>query len=210
MFVFCQFFLYFTFLQISTVTYTGRTVLVYICLPVWQTGESPFHSNETCPLWVGLVVNIQKCFCMACNVFCSKYVWSRCTILFMKCHIFMSLSNAKNKEKPCLYFFILRRQDSANSNSINEIKSNASVNTLTQALLKCLQNVSVIFNKLISSGYFYYFFLPWPSWHIKSTPIPAWVWLCSHSKPLGCQSGSTFIKANQNAKDAFMHHHIGQ
>lgn len=75
---------YFTFLQISTATRTCRTVLVYICLPVWQTGESPFRSNEACPLWVGLVVNLQRCFCMACNVVCSKYVrW--CAILFMKC-----------------------------------------------------------------------------------------------------------------------------
>lgn len=64
---FCQFFLYFTFLQISTFTYTGRTVC--ICLPVWQTGESPFRSDETCPLWVGLVVSIHFLYGLKCILF---------------------------------------------------------------------------------------------------------------------------------------------
>lgn len=130
---------------------------LFLCAYVCQCDRqvNPLFTQMK-PVLCGWGLLLIYSFCMAWNVFCSKYVWSRCAILFMKCHIFMSLLNAKNKEKPCLYFFILRHQNPANSISITEINSKAPVNNLTQALLKCLQNVSVIFNKLISSGVFFF------------------------------------------------------
>lgn len=106
----------------------------------------------------------------------------------------------KNKEKPCWYFFILRRQNPANGIRIGEVNSNAPVNNLTRALLQHLHNVSVIFSKL-------------DFFRIKSVPIPARVWLCSRSEPLSCQSRSTFIKkklTKMQKMPLFMHHHVGQ